>query len=80
MKTRKKTVKKTLKKSEISINQLEIERKNFLKDLNYTKPSINSESIIRPFIEKLISLTISKSKANYIDKTIPKFCFKNLQN
>ena len=80
MKTRKKTLKKTLKKSEISINQLEIERKNFLKDLNYTKPSINSESIIRPFIEKLISLTISKSKANYIDKTIPKFCFKNLKN
>ena len=42
MKTRKKTLKKTLRKSEISINQLEIERKNFLKDLNYTKPSINS--------------------------------------
>ena len=80
MKTRKKTLKKTLRKSEISINQLEIERKNFLKDLNYTKPSINSESIIRPIIEKLISLTISKSKANYIEKTIPKFCFKQLKN
>ena len=77
MKPRKKTLKKTQKNS---IIQIENERKNFLKDLNYSKPSINSESIIKTIIEKLISLTISKSKSDYIEKTIPKFCFDKLKN